>query len=61
MRALISFRHGLTLSFKMCSSTQEENERMSQVPYASIRLRKSHITYALYKAGYYKTYPQEKN
>ena len=34
-RGLISFRHGIHLSKKMCPSTPKEIERMSKIPYAS--------------------------
>ena len=34
-RGLLSFRHGIHFSKKMCPSTPEEIERMSKIPYAS--------------------------
>ena len=33
-RGLVSFRHGIHLSKKMCSSTPEKIECMSKIPYA---------------------------
>ena len=34
-RGLVSFRHGIHLSKKMCPNTPKEIERMSKIPYAS--------------------------
>ena len=35
-RGLVSFKHGIHLSKKMCPSTPEEIKCMSKIPYASI-------------------------
>ncbi|KAK8564634.1 hypothetical protein V6N12_058217 [Hibiscus sabdariffa] len=34
-RGFLPMRHGISLSKEMCPSSQQERERMSQIPYAS--------------------------